>query len=287
MCLDPVSAALAVAGAVASAAGTKKQNDVNNKTYRQNVMAEAMADAQNKEIDTRNNARINEDIAKAEQIQFQALQQDAEDARVRNQVLAEFTARARQVAEKNAAALAAGATAQGTAGTQKVQADAAGARSGAAREAIDSAGPVDPNFMSSTPSVLQDSLARALAAGRATAGERADASAAVSAYGDAGSRQMLGLADIVGGIGLNNNFAKGDMSLLPAEQELRGQMVRTPIYAPPPTLLEGRVSRPQQKQAKTDETASLLKGIGSLASSVGGSGKAPGLVNSVTSWFGG
>lgn len=287
MCFDPVSAALAVAGTVASAAGTKKQNDVNNKTYRQNVMAEAMADAQNKEIDYRNNDRINADIAKAEQIQFQALQQDAEDARVRNEVLAEFTARARQVADKNAAAMAAGALAQGADSTKQITANAAATRTDFAKNAIDGQAPVQSGFMGSAPAFMEGELAKAIAAGRANAGERAGANAAVSAYGDAGTTQMLGLADIVGGIGLNNNFAKGDMSLLPAEQELRGSMVQKPIYAPPPTLLENRVARPQQKQAPTDETASLLKGIGSLAASVGGSGKAPGYAKTVTSWFGG
>jgi hypothetical protein len=271
MCFDPLSLALTAAGSIASGAGTKMQNDANNKAARINFQAERAADAQNREIDARNNVRINDDIAKAEQIQFQALQQDAEDARVRNQVLAEFTARQRQVADRNAAAIATGAVAQGADSTKQVQAGAATARTDFAKNAIDGAAPVDPNFMGSTPSFIQGELAKAIAAGRATATDRAGASAAVSAYGDAGTRQMLGLADIVGGIGLNNNFAKGDLSLLPAEQELRGSLVRTPIYAPPPTLLEGRVSRPNQQPAKTSEAGALLKGIGSLAGSVGGS----------------
>lgn len=287
MCFDPISAAVAVAGAGASAVGTKLQNDANNKAQRLNYAAELRADAQNREIDARNNERINADIAKAEQIQFQALQQDAEDARVRNQVLAEFTARQRQVADKNAAQLAAGAVAQGADITKQVTADSAATRTEFAKNAIDGQAPVKSGFAGSTPSFIENELAKAISAGRATAGDRAGASAAVSAYGDAGTKQMLGLADIVGGIGLNNNFAKGDLSLLPAEQELRGSLVQKPIYAPPSTLLEGRVARPQQQAAKTSEVGSLLKGIGSLASSFAGSGKAPGAVSTISSWFGG
>lgn len=287
MCFDPISAGLAVAGAGASAIGTKMQNDANNKAQRLNFMAEQKADAQNKEIDARNNVRINADIAKAEQIQFQARQQDAEDARVRNEVLAEFTARQRQVADKNAAQLAAGAVAQGADTTKQVQAGATTARTDFAKNAIDGQAPVKSGFMGSTPSFIEGELAKAISAGRATAADRAGASAAVSAYGDAGTTQMLGLADIVGGIGLNNNFAKGDLSLLPAEQELRGSIVQKPIYAPPSTLLEGRVSRPNQQPAKTSEAGSLLKGIGSLAGSFAGSGKAPAAATKVMSWFGG
>jgi hypothetical protein len=287
MCVDPISLALTAAGAGASALGTSMQNSANKKAYRQNLMAEAMADQRNREIDARNNARVNEDIAKAEQIQYQALLQNAEEARVRNEVLADFTARQRQVAERNAAQLAAGAQAQGAESTKARTADAARVRSDFAGAAIDGSAPVDANFRGSTPDVVKDTLARALADSRRTARERSDASAAVSAYGDAGTTQGLGLADIIGGINLNNDAAKGDLSLLPAAQELRGSLVRTPIYAPPPTLLEANVGRPQQIAAQPSMMADVLKGFGSLAGSIAGSGRAPGMARSVSSWFGG
>lgn len=287
MCFDPISLGVAALGAGASALGTSMQNSANNKAYRYNLMAEAAADQRNREIDARNNARINEDIAKAEQVQYQGLLQDTEEARVRNAVLAEFTARQREAAARNQQIVQQGAMAQGADATKAKTAGAATARSDFAQKAIDSSAPVDANFRGSTPDVVRSALAEALASGRAKAGERAAAGAAVSAYGDAGTTQALGLADIVRDVNQGNDFAKGDLALMPAEQELRGSIVRTPIYAPPPTLLEANVGRPAQIQPKTPLAAELLKGFGSLAGSVAGSGRAPSMAKTALSWFGG
>lgn len=286
MCFDPISAAIAIGGAAASGAGTKMQNDANNKAYRLNVFGQAQADAKNREIDYANNDRINADIKAAEEVQFKALQQDAEEARVRNAVLAEFTARQRQAAQTNDATFKGAVPTFGAAGTTQQLGAAAQSRGDFAEQAIASGGAVDPAFRGSTPGVVQASLDRALASGRETVGSRARAGAEVSAYGDVSSSQGQSMADMVGKIGLQNNFAKGDLSLLPAEQELRGSLVRTPIYAPPPTLLQDRVSRPQQIQPKQSAGGALLKGIGQLAGSYAGSGKAPTDFAKLTSAFG-
>jgi hypothetical protein len=271
MCFDPVSLGVAALGSAASAAGTKMQNDANNKAYRLNVFNQAIADEKNRVIDYANNDRINADIAAAEKIQFQGLQQDAAEAAARNQVLAEYNARQREAAAANDAAVKAAIPGFGAAGTTQQLADAGQQRGDFAAQAVAGGGAVDPNFRGSTPDLVRQTLERTLAAGRATATDRARAGAAVSAYGDVGSQQGQSLADLVGKIGLTNNFAKGDMSLLPADQELRGSLVRTPIYAPPPTLLQQRVSRPEQIQPKESMGGTLLKGVGSLAGSVAGS----------------
>ncbi|WP_336812441.1 hypothetical protein [Bosea sp. MMO-172] len=271
MCFDPLSAALAIGGAAASGVGTKMQNDANNKAYRLNVFNEAIVDAKNREIDYANNERINNDIRAAKDIQWQALQQDAEEARVRNAVLKEFTDRQRAVADANAAAVAGAVPALGAAGTTAAHGAATQSRGDYAAKAIDSGGAVDPNFQGSTPDFVKRQLAAALEQGRSTVTDRARADAAVSAYGDVDQSQNTSIGDLMGKIGLSNNFAKGDLSLLPAEQELKGSLVRTPIYAPPPTLLQDRLARPAQIQPKTSDTGSLLKGLGSLAGSVAGS----------------
>lgn len=286
MCFDPISAALAIGGSVASGVGTKMQNDANNKASRLNMIAQANADAENRAIDYRNNDRINADIKAAEEVQYKGLLQDAEEARVRNQVLAEFTARQRQAAQTNDATFGGALPTFGAAGTgQQLDASAQG-RGDTAAQAVASGGAVDAGFRGSAPGLVQASLDRALAEGRNTATDRARAGAQVSAYGDVNTQQGISMADMVGKIGLQNNFARGDLSLLPAEQELRGSLVRTPIYAPPPTLLEGRVARPQQIQPKQSAVGGLLKGIGSLAGSYGGSGRAPTDFAKLSSAFG-
>jgi hypothetical protein len=250
-----------------------------------------MADEKNRAIDYANNERINADIAKAEQIQFQALQQDAEEARVRNEVLAEFTARQREAAATNDATFRGALPGMGAAGAVAQRDAAAQVRGDRAAEAVNSGGPVDAMFRGSAPDLVRGELARSLASGRQVATDRGRASAAVSAYGDADTQQGLALADMVGKIGQQNNFAKGDLSLLPAEQELRGSLVRKPIYAPPPTLLQDRVSRPQQVQPQTSAGGALLKGIGQLAGTYAGSGRSltgdlGGLTTSLSKVFG-
>lgn len=283
MCFDPVSAGLAIAGSAASGIGTKMQNDANNKAYRLNVFGQAMADEKNREIDYANNARINADIKAAEDVQFKGLQQDAAEAAARNAVLAEYTARQREAAAANNATFAAGVPAMGAAGTTQQLGEAGQQRGDFAAQAVAGGGAVDPSFKGSTPDAFRGMLERALSASRQTATDQARAGAAVSAYGDVGTNQGQSLADLVGKIGLRNNFAKGDLSLLPADQELRGSLVRTPIYAPPPTLLQDRVARPEQIQPKQSAGGALLKGFGSLAGQVAGSGKAPGMMASLSS----
>lgn len=271
MCFDPLSATLAIGGAAASGVGTTMQNNANNKAYRLNVFGQAQADEQNRQIDYANNDRINADIKAAEETQFKGLQQDAAEAAARNQVLAEYTARQRQAAATNDATFKAGVPSLGATGTTQQLGEAGQQRGDFAAQAVAGGGAVDPNFRGSTPDLVQASLDRALTAGRQKVTDQARAGAAVSAYGDVGSRQGQTLADLVGKIGLTNNFAKGDLSLMPADQELRGSLVRTPIYAPPPTLLQDRVSRPEQIQPKQSAGGSLLKGLGSLAGQVAGS----------------
>ncbi len=269
MCFDPVSLGVAALGMGASAAGTKMQNDAANKAQRTNFINQSIADEKNRVIDYANNDRINADIKAAEEVQFKGLQQDAEEARVRNQVLAEFTARQREAATRNNADFNGALPGLGAEGTTQQLGTATQGRGDYAAAAVDSGGAVDAGFRGSAPSLVQASMDRALAAGRQTATDRARAGAAVSAYGDVGTSQGQALADMVGKIGLTNNFAKGDLSLLPAEQEMRGSLVRTPIYAPPPTLLQDRVSRPEQVQPK-DTGGGLLKSIGSLAGTYAG-----------------
>lgn len=251
------------------------QNSANNKAYVTNIYNQMAADRQNADIDYANNARINADIKAAEDAQFKGLQQDAEEARIRNQVLAEYTARQRAAAGANDATFQGALPTFGAQGTTQQLGTAAQSRGDYAAQAVDSGGAVDAGFRGSAPNLVQESLNRTLASGRQTVQDRARAGAQVGAYGDVGTQQGISLADLVGKIGLQNNFAKGDMSLLPSEQELRGSLVRTPIYAPPPTLLQDRVSRPEQVQPKQSTGAAILKGVGSLAGSYAGSGRAP------------
>jgi hypothetical protein len=271
MCFDPLSAALAIGGAAASGAGTKMQNDANNKANRLNVFMQAQADAQNREIDYANNARINADIKAAEEVQFKGLQQDVAEAAARNQVLAEYNARQRQAAAANDATFGAGVPTFGAAGTNEQLGTVGNQRGDFAAQAVAGGGGTDANFIGSAPDQIRQMLTQALAGSRNKATDQARAGAAVSAYGDVSTRQGQSMADMVGKIGLQNNFAKGDMSLMPADQELRGSLVRTPIYAPPPTLLQQRVARPEQIQPKQSAGGAALKGIGQLAGSLAGS----------------
>lgn len=301
MCFDPISAIVGIGGAALSGVGTKMQNDANNKTARLQFMENERAREQtykdlreindkNKAIDYENNDRQNADIKGAEDLQFQQLQQDAEEVRVRNQVLDEFLARQRKASLDNAQTIHGGTVTQGSVVNDIMRGGAAAGRTASAGAAIDAGGATDAGFRDSTPDVVRQALSAALAGSRDSAKSNAAAASGVAAYGDAFGRQEMGMADILGQIKMRNDFAKGDLSLLPAEQELRGAMVRQPLYARPATLLSERwaapnPTQPNQIQPKENQTASLLKGVGSLVSSFAGSGKAPAAVSSVASWF--
>lgn len=187
----------------------------------------------------------------------QQIMQDAEAARLRNEVLAKYREVARGFGAENESNFAAGMT-PFTQGAQAGRLDAAtGARGGAINEAIGSATPTsDIPLRAGAPDVVRQaytgSLGDAFIRAQGQGGRLAD----VGAYGDT----MGANARDIGGTGQRvetvNTLAKGNAKLLPAEQDLMAYQANRPIFRP--------------AQPDTPWWSTVLKGAGKLGGAMAG-----------------
>lgn len=84
----------------------------------------------------------------------------------------------------------------------------------------------------SAPSVVRGEIAKRMLTAFQGATERARSSGRLGGYNDAWLGHNIGVGDTSNRIGTNNNFARGQMSLVPAMQDL----AETSVYKPPSIL---------------------------------------------------
>lgn len=163
----------------------------------------------------------------------QQIMQDAEAARLRNEVLAKYRDVARGFGAENEGNFAAG-MAPFTPGAQAGRLEgAAGARGNAINEAIGSATPTSEiPFRAGAPDAVRQAYTGTLGDAFTRARGQGGRLAAVGAYGDA----MGANERDIGGTGQRvetvNTLAKGNAQLLPAEQDLMAYRANRPIFRP-------------------------------------------------------
>ena len=190
MCLDPVSAGVTAAGALASVVGGGMQRDAINNQQTQQMNQNLAAEA-------------------ARNQQLQAAVQKQEQEAAANKVLVDNA-----VANADPQHVAAAQTAAAT------------SRTGAANGLIDmipkTAVPLGPD----APAAIQAEYDKRRGAATDVARQGAAANANYSSFGDALNGINLGTADAARGVNTTNAVARGDASILPYDQQYAEQMAR-------------------------------------------------------------
>lgn len=142
---------------------------------------------------------------------------------------------------------------QGQEPQQKQQDDLTQAREATATSIQRAPSPTEAPISGSAPSVVQGEITKRLMDAYAQSKAGAAASAKLGSYGDTWAKNAVDLTTAGRKIDTRNNFSRGDMSLLPYDQDLAEAQV------------------PQAK-VKPNTWGEILSGVGKLGSAAAGSG---------------
>ena len=240
MCFDPVTLGRAAVGGGLSAAGGMAEQRANNRDQRLKSWANV-----------------------------QQMQQDAEAAKLRNRVLNEYVGRQHEFRDQNQGDFKS-AVAGFDAGAQEAQRGASEAeRNAFLQQQIGSAPATTVQTRESASPAIQGEIAKKLSEALASAQAGGSRAAKLGSYGDAMRNNGENLQSSARKIDTTNNFARGEIGMLGADQDLQEFQMRKPIYIP---------------GANSSNPSSTLKGLGSLVGSLAGAyGKMP----NVSGFFGG
>ncbi len=184
-------------------------------------------------------------------------QQDANEARARNEVMRGYQERQAGWLNDNQGSFTGGLAPFLPDGQGAAMTSAADTRGSAISRAIDSAGPSNIAFRADAPSVavdaanssIADAFGRVHAQGRRTAG--------AGAYGDVWGGNSRTISGTARRVGTTNAISQGNIKLLPSEQDLVG------FQQQPPVMQTAPVQAPWY--------AGALKALGSIGGSYAGS----------------
>lgn len=190
----------------------------------------------------------------------QQLKQNHLEALERNKVLDQYMARQDNWIGENQTDLTAGVN-PFTQGNQTVAYNDNTAKRGAAISDAFGAAPASADNLvtDSTPNFLKADLTKRLGdvfTDGAAAGQRL---ARVGSYGDTMAGNQRSITDTNSSIQTRNNVAKGNLALLPSEQDFAGFQQRKPIWRP--------------AGADVPTWATIAPGVGNMLGAMGGSGR--------------
>ena len=242
MCIDPVTLGLTAIGGVLGAGGAAAESRAANRNVRLNAWA---------------------NVEKSKQ--------DSQAAILRNKILGEYRDRQHGFVDENQKSLAGTTQKFGAEGQEASRAANETTRNDTIQSAIGSAPQAEVTLGSGATPLVQQTIADRLTKAITDAKTQGGRMAAVGSYGDLDQSNKMALQGGARAIDTTNNFARGDISMLPADQDLQEFQMRKPIYVP---------------GANPNNPASGLKGLGSLVGSLAGAyGKNIG--STLSGWFGG
>ncbi len=166
------------------------------------------------------------------QADMQQLQQDAEAARLRNQVLDKYREIARAFANENQGNFQSGMTAF-TPEAQTARLGGAEAARGSAISGAIGAGPsTDIAMRKSAPSFVQNNLSGELGDAFTRAQGQGGQLASIGAYGDTMAANQRDIGSTGQKVQTVNQLATGNAALLPYEQDLASYQANRPIWRP-------------------------------------------------------
>lgn len=241
MCFDPASLGLTAIGGVLGAAGTAAENRAANRNVRLNAWANV-----------------------------QKMKQDSEAAILRNKILGQYRDRQHGYVDENQKALADTTQKFGAEGQEAARAKGEAERGATIQGAIGDAPRAEVTLGAGATPLVQQTIADRLVKAIGDSKAQGTRMAALGSYGDLDQGNKMALQGGARAIDTTNNFARGDISMLPADQDLQEFQMRKPIFVP---------------GANPNNPASTLKGLGSLVGSLAGAyGKNIG--TTLSGWFG-
>ena len=220
MCFDPISLAVMAASAAASAGGAVMQNQAQNRAQKHAAHADAAEAQKRREVMQATREKLKKHAEENQRTVSQTVQR------------VDQSGDTQQMAEQS-----------------RIQ----------QAQAIQDATPVAqaPTLGGAAPSVVQDEYNKRLGTARGEVAQRGAAQAKLAGFGDMLFRNDLAAQDASRRIDTTNNFARGDLEILPYEQDLEAYIAR------PPARGGGNGA----------SLGAVLQGLGQLGGAYAGSGK--------------
>lgn len=226
MCFDAVSLGGALIGGGISAGGAMASNRAANR-------------------DARTTAYAN----------VQQMEQDAAVAKLRNKILNEYVGRQKEFTAQNQEAFKGGVGGYAAPAMEESRAGAETGRNEFLTKQVAGIPQTEVTLRDSDSPAVRSELARKLSEAAAGATAGAGRAAKLSSYGDSWTTAGEGAQDSARKIDTTNNFARGEISMMPADQDMQEFILRKPII---------------KAGANPNNPAGTLKGLGSLVGSLAG-----------------
>lgn len=241
MCFDPISLGMAAIGGGLSAGGAMAKNR-----------------AANREKNTSAFANI------------QQMEQDSAVAKLRNKILNEYVGRQKEFTGQNQEAFKGGAGGYAAPAMEASRAGAETSRNDFLAKQVAGIPQTEMAMRDSDSPAVQSELAKKMGEALASSQAGAGRAAKLGSFGDSWTTAGEGAQSAARSIDTTNNFARGEIAMLPADQDLQEFVLRKPIY---------------KAGANNKNPAGLLGGLGSLVGSLAGAygGK---IGSGITSMFG-
>jgi hypothetical protein len=201
------------------------------------------------------------------------MRQDSEEAILRNKILNEYVGRQQGYVGQNQGTLA-GVTGQFAAPAQETALTGAQDRRGAVvADAINATPQAEVATHASASPMVQGEIAKRMMAAMDQSRAKGAAGAKVAGYGDVwGVNNGEALQNSARTLDTNNNFARGDISTLGADQDLQAFQQRRPVFV----------------KTVNPNPGATMQGLGSLVGSLAGAygRQVPNAVTQAARWFG-
>lgn len=199
------------------------------------------------------------------------MEQDSEVAKLRNKILNEYVGRQKGFTAENQGAFKEGVAGYGAPAMETSRAGAEAGRNEFLSKQIAGIPQTEMAMRDSDSPVVRGELAKKMSEALASTQAGAGRAAKLGSFGDSWTTAGDGAQNSARKIDTTNNFARGEIAMLPADQDLQEFVLRKPI---------------RKAGANAKNPAGLLTGLGSFVGSMAGAyGKQAG--SAMSSLFGG
>jgi len=215
------------------------------------------------------NRAKNRDVRTQAFANIQQMEQDSAVAKLRNKILNEYVGRQKEFTGQNQEAFKGGVSGYTAPAMEESRAGAEAGRNEFLGKQIAGIPQAEVAMRDSDSPAVASELAKKMGEALASSTAGAGRAAKLGSFGDSWTAAGEGAQDSARKIDTTNNFARGEIAMLPADQDLQEFVLRKPIY---------------KAGANSSNPAGMLSGLGGLVGSLAGAyGNKIG--PTVSSWF--
>ncbi|HEY5798472.1 MAG TPA: hypothetical protein VIU82_26005 [Bosea sp. (in: a-proteobacteria)] len=217
------------------------------------------------------NRAKNRDVRTQAFANIQQMEQDSAAAKLRNKILNQYVGRQKEFTGQNQEAFKGGVGGYAAPVMEESRAGSEASRNDFLNKQIAGIPQTEMAVRDSDSPAVASELAKKMGEAFASTTAGAGRAAKLGSFGDSWTTAGEGAQDSARKIDTTNNFARGEIAMLPADQDLQEFVLRKPIY---------------KAGANPNNPAGLLGGLGGLVGSLAGAyGKQAG--STLSGWFGG